>query len=494
MDAKGGAGLAAAVISLTAMMDELTGVLGGSSEAAESTHGLDSHDPLRELADSRLDGLGIVARIEAATAAVKVRLLAEYAEATEAMEAPAGSAYESSAREVSLVAEVACLLTIGERAAAALLGEAHALTTTVPATLDALHAGEISWQHARIIVDETSGLQPAAAAALEAHFLDPEAPNAARGAAAGELAPARFRRKVRAWRERHHPESLEIRHVKSVEDRRMEYSPDRNGMAWISLHIPADKACAIWNKSTALARGLQGPDEPRNLTQLRADVAAGLLLGNAGQFAGTAPILKADVLVTVPVFSLLGATDEPAELDNYGPIPASMARKLVAEGAGSFYRVLVDPRDGAPLEIGRTSYRLPESLKRWLRMRDGNCTFPGCSNHTQDNENDHLTAWEHGGATGISNLGQLCPKHHRLKHRTGWSPGPAARNEPPGWTSPTGRHYQAEQADWQKPQWPPELLPGVAVVPPDRSTGVFSILSTGVFSILENALAEYLAA
>lgn len=459
VDANGGVGLADAVTSLTRMVDELTGVLGGSSEAADNAHGIDSHDPLRELTVSCLDGLGVVARIEAATAAVKVRLLAEYAEATAALEAPAESAYESTAREVSLVAEIACVLTVGERAAAALLGEAHALTTALPAALDALQAGEISWQHARIIVDETSGLGTPAAAALEAHFLDPDAPNAARGAAAGELAPARFRRKVRAWRERHHPESLESRHVKSVEDRRMEYSPDRDGMAWISLCLAADTASAIWNKTSALSRGLQGPDEPRTLTQLRADVAAGLLLGNPGQLAGSVPSPKADVLVTVPVFSLLGLTDEPADLDNYGPIPASMARRLVTEDAGSFYRLLVDPRDGAPLEIGRNSYRLTEALKRWLRMRDGKCTFPGCSNPSQDNESDHLIAWERGGTTGISNLGQLCPKHHRLKHRSGWSPGPAATNEPPGWISPAGRHYNAEQPDREPTLWPPGCLP-----------------------------------
>ena len=48
-------------------------------------------------------------------------------------------------------------------------------------------------------------------------------------------------------------------------------------------------------------------------------------------------------------------------LDGYGPIPPSMARRLVADGADSFHRVLVDPRDGAPLEIGRTSYRLTKA-------------------------------------------------------------------------------------------------------------------------------------
>lgn len=459
LDIGGEAGLAAAATSLTGLVDELADVLASFPYSSDRARGDVEADPLRDFADSCLDGLAIVARIEAATAAAKVQLLATYVNAADALEAPAETAYESSAREMSWVAEVACVLTIGERAASALLGEAHALTTSLPAALDALQAGKISWQHARIMVDETTGLNDAAAAALEAHFLDPEAPNAARGAAAGELAPARFRRKVRAWRERHHPESLGARHAKSVEDRRMEYSPDRNGMAWVSLHLAADKACAIWNKTSALARGLQGPDEPRTLTQIKADVAAERLLGETGQLAGAEPRLKADVLVTVPVCSLLGATDEPADLDNYGPIPASMARKLVAEGANSFYRVLVDPRDGAPLEIGRTSYRLPETLKRWLRMRDGKCTFPGCSNHSQDNEADHLRAWEHGGSTGISNLGQLCPKHHRLKHRTRWSPGPAARNEPPGWVSPTGRHYNAEQPDREPTVWPPGILP-----------------------------------
>ncbi|WP_344572581.1 lysozyme inhibitor LprI family protein, partial [Streptomyces violaceolatus] len=64
-------------------------------------------------------------------------------------------------------------------------------------------------------------------------------------------------------------------------------------------------------------------------------------------------------------------------LDGYGPIPPSMARRLVAGGAGSFYRVLTDPRDGAPLEIGRSSYRLTAAQRHWLRLRDGRCPFPG---------------------------------------------------------------------------------------------------------------------
>ncbi len=58
----------------------------------------------------------------------------------------------------------------------------------------------------------------------------------------------------------------------------MEYRPDADGMATITLILPGDTACAIWNKTTAIARGLQGPGETRTLTQLRPDVAAALLL------------------------------------------------------------------------------------------------------------------------------------------------------------------------------------------------------------------------
>ncbi|HAP89213.1 MAG TPA: endonuclease, partial [Arthrobacter bacterium] len=174
------------------------------------------------------------------------------------------------------------------------------------------------------------------------------------------------------------------------------------------------------------------------------------------------PSPRAQVLITVPVLSLLGLTDEPAALDGYGPIPPSMARQLVADGAESFHRVLTDPRDGAPLEIGRTSYRVTKAQRQWLRMRDSKCPFPGCSNHSLDNEADHLLAWAHGGTTGISNLGQPCPKHHRLRHTTGWRPTTASPNEPPGWISPSGRRYASEHPDWEPPQWP-EQWPDAAL-------------------------------
>ncbi|MGO4188475.1 DUF222 domain-containing protein [Pseudarthrobacter sp. TAF60_1] len=445
-------------------------------------------DLLRQEHDACLDSLVEITREEARLAARKVRTVARVAKAARAMAAPGLSLQEQAAHEMALVAEVACVLAIRETAAADLLVEAWELTSGLPLTLSALEAGSISWQHARIMVDETSGLGPVGARALEAHFLDPDVADAARGCPAGEMVPGRFRAKARMWRERHHPVSIEKRHAKCVADRRVLFSPDRDGMAWFSAYLPADAASGIWERTTTAARAMQGPGEHRTLTQLRADIAATLLLGGVPESANSSseasaseaappggtgtltadesagpggtgpgagvPSPRAQVLITVPVMALLGVTEEPAMLDGYGPIPPSMARRLIAAGADSFDRVLIDPRDGAPLEIGRTSYLVTKAQRRWLRLRDGKCPFPGCNNQSPDNEADHILAWANGGTSGISNLGQPCRRHHRLRHTTGWTPTKPSKDEPPGWISPAGRHYQSEHPDWEPPTWP----------------------------------------
>ncbi|WP_240719889.1 DUF222 domain-containing protein [Pseudarthrobacter sp. NamB4] len=222
---------------------------------------------------NRLERLALTSRLEAQLAAVKTRDVAEIMELQQAMTPPGASLADRSFDEMSVVEEIAGVLTVSSAAAGALVIQSRKICSLPPA-MNALASGAISWMHARIIADETEGPGHSGAAALVAHFFNPDAPNPARAAAPGELIPARFRRTVRAWRERHHPETLEKRHAKGRAGRRMECAPDRDGMAWISLYLPADTACAIWNKITGLAHGLQGPNEPRTLTQLRPDITA----------------------------------------------------------------------------------------------------------------------------------------------------------------------------------------------------------------------------
>jgi hypothetical protein len=190
-------GVESSVAALAVSLRPVTGNCGAAGDTASAGVAPAGGDPLRDRADAFLDGLAEVARTEARLAALKVHLAAGYAAAAEALAAPARSPQERTAQEMAVTAEVACVLTVSERTAAALLGEARTLTAGLPLTLAALQTGSISWQHARIVCDETANLDPGAAAALEGHFLDPGTVNPARGCLAGELVPGRFRAKGR---------------------------------------------------------------------------------------------------------------------------------------------------------------------------------------------------------------------------------------------------------------------------------------------------------
>src|SRR6478736_18087 len=232
-------------------------------------------DPLGGLADGCLEILAGTREVEAGIAAVKARAAVGYVESAAAV---AGPGVPVVAQEMAVAAEIGCVLALGPRAASSFLTTSHALADSLPLTFAALQAGSLSWGHVVVLADETAGLDPAGAAALEAHFLDPDTQEGARGCPVGEMPAHRFRAKARAWRERHHAGSIEKRHAKGVVDRRVEYRPDRDGMAWLGAYLPADQGAAAWNRLTAVARGLQGPGETRTLTQLRADVFATSLL------------------------------------------------------------------------------------------------------------------------------------------------------------------------------------------------------------------------
>ncbi|MCU1434293.1 MAG: endonuclease, partial [Pseudarthrobacter sp.] len=95
-------------------------------------------DPLRRRADECLEALATVARAEAMIAALKVYAASDFASIARTVAGPAVSPEDHTGQDMSIVAEVACALTVSERTAGGLLGEAHRLTTALPLTLAAL--------------------------------------------------------------------------------------------------------------------------------------------------------------------------------------------------------------------------------------------------------------------------------------------------------------------------------------------------------------------
>ncbi|MGO4382746.1 DUF222 domain-containing protein [Specibacter sp. RAF43] len=199
----------------------------------------------------------------------------------------------------------------------------------------------------------------------------------------------------------------------------------------------------------------------------------------AGTVPAFPPMPRVLPIITIPMLSLLGLGNTPAELEGYGPISLDVARRLTAH-APSFLTMLTDPVTGEALALNPQSRRVSKKMRAFLRSRDEYCQFPGCTEKAVHADYDHLTAWEKGGRTTAEGTEPLCRKHHKLKHFTddrtstgrartdqspdraamrlrGWTPRMTGSGRP-GWTSPTGRYLPPEPRDVRAPSYPKWLM------------------------------------
>ena len=73
-----------------------------------------------------------------------------------------------------------------------------------------------------------------------------------------------------------------------------------------------------------------------------------------------------------------------------------------------------------PLDLGRGKRLISPGLATYLAMRDGGCTFPGCSMPQAWCDGHHLVSWLMGGPTDRHNTALLCRHHHTVVHRYGF--------------------------------------------------------------------------
>ena len=407
-----------------------------------------------ELIDDVVEADRVIARAAAARAAL-IDQARSWSEATASlMPIDASPVRRWSAAHVarrSLVSELAAALRLPERSTETLIEESRSLLRELPATLAALTEGQISYRHAQVMIDHANSLPAESRRAFEESAL-PFALN---------LTVSRFEHRARMVRERTHPESIEVRHSNCRDTRELRLDPARDGMAWLTAYLPTINAHAIYSRMTDIAADLQRPDEARTLTQLRADVFCDLLIDGQTDTApdaasdaksgaahpsrrGLGRGIRARVLITVPVLTLLGHGTESAVLEGYGPIDLDTARNLAADAPG-FVRILTHPETGAVLSLGRDRYPIPPDLRAWLRMRDETCRAPGCGAPARRCDLDHTKDWQYHGLSNHNNLAHLCPKHHNQKHHTRWTLEHLGDGDLE-WTSPTSHRYITEPA------------------------------------------------
>ncbi len=406
-----------------------------STEGMETLRPLDeSHPEVRVvfgLAEAEF-AASAIARATAAQMHAIVRVLREAGEHPElfvdAAETSGMTEFEvRSYAERAAGADLATRIGMAEGTVFALAFQGRELLRATPGVWAAFREGEISAANARALADRVADVP-------EHRWRDLD--DAALGMAT--LAPARFAGRLRNVVERLATEPLAVRHRRAAERRRVCVDRDRDGMSWLSLHVSDAAAARVLARLDEAATRLSGlPGETRTRDQLRADVAVDLLATGPGGESS----VRATVLVTVPVLTLLGLSDQPATLDGVTPIDADTARRLAAD-APSFHRLLTHPVSGAVLDVDRTTYRVPADLRRAVLATHPRCVFPGCGRRAADSDLDHGRDWARGGGTSFANLAPLCRHHHRMKHLTAWS---YQRSDSAfEWTSPTGAVQRAD--------------------------------------------------
>ena len=357
--------------------------------------------------------------------------------------------------------DVATALRLSPTTAQNRIDVARVLVGHLPNTISALASGEISAAHATVIAKETAtairnGLSEEGVFRVEQAAL----------AHAEFHTPGQVANKVKTTIAKFSPEDFEDIVEKARDTRRVSCYPEADGMATVVAILPAEDAQTIMKSIEAfivkrnqeeeacscdmksgISKGcvFHAREDAAEWALLSADMKrADSLTFMASQFLGSMeqevrphrrPI---SISVAVDLPTLMGLAENPGQLAGYGAIPASVARKLAAEG--SWQRFISDPTTGNLLDFGREKYIPPQELVDFLLARDRTCRFPGCRRSGQLADIDHAQSWESGGETNPANLGLLCRRHHRMKTNGGWSLESNADGSC-SWESPHGKHY-----------------------------------------------------
>ena len=352
--------------------------------------------------------------------------------------------------------DVATALRLSPSTAQLRIDVARTLSNHLPATCDALASGQISASHATLIARESADAMKRGVSPDILGMIEEKAINFSEF-----HTPAQVGRKLRTLFAQYSPTEFETAHEVARDTRSVRLFPESDGMSTLIALLPAEEAQTVYLAINAMIEyqdgEISGLDKDSSLKKnpeaaplsaistttmemKRADALAAIAADFLGRISDdyTPHRRPVSINLTMDLPTMLGLAENPAELSGYGPIPASIARALAADG--KWRKFITDPGSGNLLDCGRESYLPPQPLVDFLTARDRICRFPGCSQPARVGDIDHAKSWETGGETTQGNLGFLCRRHHRLKTHGGWNLE-SNRDGSCTWTSPAGKKY-----------------------------------------------------
>jgi hypothetical protein len=300
----------------------------------------------------------------------------------------------------SISDELAMELHISSRYASAQLAMATELPERLPDTFAALQEGRIDVVKARALLEVTEPLALEDAREVEAKVLP----------TAEVRTVAQLRARARYHRDRADPEAAEQRRLYARQERRVCFQSGDGSGALTALG-EGDRLYQAWIVLDVLAHQLRAAGDERDLDALRYDLLLDMILG---KFDSRVQI---HAYLHVPATTLAAVTNDPGILEGCGPVTAERCRELAA-GKAIWRRVFLDPITATVKDVDRRTYRPPDGLAEYVKVRDHTCIAPGCMKPAH--QVDHTVPWAEGGCTCAKNLDPLCPRHHRLRHLAGW--------------------------------------------------------------------------
>jgi hypothetical protein len=382
------------------------------------------------------------------------------------------------------VDEVAHALNLGRGTAAFRARRAFTWWENLPATFHALARGEIDERRAGVLADVLQSTARELARAVEQRVL-PEA---------RDLSVSALKTRALAVLAELDADALRRRHEEAKQAADVRSYDTGDGMAAVTVDLPAEQAAACTALIGTLAQMAKADGDDRPIGQIRASIAAMLLMRPADHDLGGVHV---HLNVTATLDGLEGSSGAGGEV-NGSAITAAQLRDLLRRvgalglttpDSGTLDLAVTDDQGRllatlTPGELERLAskgcsehpdgdcrcavagmppktdaYTPTAAQERFVNTRDRRCRQPNCGQRAGWADHDHVIPHGQGGETACTNLCCLCRSHHRLKtFARGWD----FRMDPDGTlhvTSPSGVTRTTRPPGRRPPEPPPEPRP-----------------------------------
>ena len=409
---------------------------------------------------ARIDTIRMLEELVCVATAAQASLAAELDESQRAEQAAQGVPAAQQGRGVA--AQVALARRESHHRGQRHLGLAKIVATELPHTWAAWRAGRITEWKATLIARETACLTREDRATVDAAV-------AADVTKLERMGDRELDMACQKEAYRLDPESYVTRRRKAEADRNVTLRPAPDAMTWLTALLPVKEGVGVYAALNRKAGSARATGDPRAKGQVMADTLVGSVLAAAAdrddaatrwdgtpdrrrQSSQSTPSSPPGVGVALGLVmtqaALFGTSDEPAHVEGYGPVPAELAREIVAGACSSseklwLHRLYASPTTGELAAMDARGRYFPPSLVRFVRVRDQICRTPWCDapiRHT-----DHPLGVAEGGATDAENGQGLCEACNYAKQAFGWHAraSPTSGAHEIETTTPTGHRYRS---------------------------------------------------